>query len=238
MNLGIIVFDIIQFLLYSFLIGIAFYPITLLTEIIINNLSIYYLPFFAVGLIYLFFVTLILELWFLRLVLPKLKTGYYDTPNSKMFYIWTLNFTFSRMLFNDPVRNLILYFASLRFLAINALGGKVSLLSAISANVSLVDIPMLSIGKGGMIGAWSVISGHFMVNGKIGLGKVVIGDNVNIGAHTHIGPNVTIGNNVVIGVGCKISPLVEIGEGCIIEPLSVIPSGTRLEKGETFPLKN
>jgi hypothetical protein len=233
MEKGIILFEVLQFLFYSLILGIALTPCIFLIKFLFL-ISPILLAFSVVLIVWLFFLVVILELFIVRSLAPQLKKGYYNNPNSKMFYIWTSNFMFSRLLFNDPFRNIILYFATLRYLAITALGGKISLFSSISANVSIVDIPMLELGKGSMIGAWCVISGHFMIKDKIGIGKVVIGNNVNIGASTHIGPNVIIGDNTNVGIGCKISPLVEIGENCTIEPLTVIPSGTVIPDNTTY----
>ncbi len=235
-----ILFEALQWVIYTAIYSGGFYVTYKAFEVISANLS-GFLTFIAlVPLIYLFLLTIIMEVWLLRIILPaKLEPGYHDAPKSKAFAAWTINFVFNRALYIfDPVKNLILYSLFLRYLSVRALGGKISLFSSLSANVNITDFPMLSIGQGSVIGASCMISGHFINAGKIALGKVEIGKNVNIGAGTHIAPFVKIGDNTEIGAECRIAPLVQIGKNCIIKPMSVLPQGTRLSDGEVFPRNN
>ncbi len=189
------------------------------------------------NLIIVFILTLIFEVGFIRLLVPKMKEGFYEAPGSSMFYFWTLNLTLNRLLFFDPIKNIILYSATLRFFTFLALGAKFSYATSVSANTVFTDMQMFSVGKNSVIGAWTMISGHYINKGKLGLGMIVIGENVNIGTHCHIAPNVTIGNNTWVGAECRISPMVYIGSGCSIEPLTIIPPGTRINDGENYPKK-
>lgn len=237
MTIPLILYDILLYILFTLLYGGAVISTYFTGKFLFHVLPLILFLFSTPSLIIVFVVTLILETGIIRLILPKIKTGSYNAPNSKMFYIWTIHLTFNRLLFNHPVKNIILYSVNLRYLTFLALGGKLAYGTSISADVDFVDIPMLKIGAESVIGAGTAMTGHFINKEKITFGKVDIGKNVNIGAFCHIAPNVTIGDGTWIGAECKISPMVHIGSGCVIEPMSIVPPGTRIENGGTFPQK-
>ena len=71
--------------------------------------------------------------------------------------------------------------------------------------------------------------------GKTKVGKVVIGDNVFIGANCVVLPNVKIGNNVIVGAGCVVTK--DIPENSIVvgNPMRVIGETSQfLKKHEQF----
>ncbi|MCL2103779.1 MAG: UDP-3-O-(3-hydroxymyristoyl)glucosamine N-acyltransferase [Kiritimatiellaeota bacterium] len=71
--------------------------------------------------------------------------------------------------------------------------------------------PGVRLGKGGHVGAWTVIEGD-----------TVIGDNCIIEAQVFIGPQVRLGN------GCHVYPQVTIREGSIIGHRAILHSGVRI----------
>lgn len=235
MLLPLILYDIVLFIMATILYGCSFMVTILLAADFYHQLPLWLFFFTIPALVIVFVLTLIFGVFVLRLSTPSMKEGYYNSPGSGGFYIWTFYLALNRMIFLHPIKNIILYSATLRFFALRALGAKVAYASSISADVDLVDLPMVSIGKDSLVGAYTIITGHFINKEKIRLGKVVIGDNVNIGGYCHISPDVEIGDGSWIGTECRIAPMVYIGKNCIIEPMSVIPPGTRIEDGQTYP---
>ncbi len=171
-------------------------------------------------------------------LLPRMEEGHFPGPISKAFYVWTAYLTINRMIFLMPIKNIVLYSPLLRILAFRALGARLAYGTSISANVEFTDLPLIEVGEGSIIGAWSLLSGHYLNKGNLYLGKIIIGERVNVGGYCRIGPGVTIGNDSWIGADCQIAPMVTIGSGCTIEPLSVIQPGTRIPDGSTWPLQD
>lgn len=180
---------------------------------------------------------LLIEIWALRLCLPPLKKGHYQVPNSSAFVLWLLYFSLSRSLSLQPIKNIILYFASLRFLSHKALGAKIAFDVSISADVNLGDHSFIEIQSGSLIGAFTAISGHLMTPDKLFLASVKIGQGVNIGAACKIAAGVKIGDHSTIGAECKIAPMVTIGKHCTIDAMSYLPSGTRVPDHGVYPPK-
>lgn len=234
MILPLLLYEILIFLISVLTYGISalvtFHTGIFLYSLLGLNLFLIFSP----SLVVIFLLSLILSIWIIRLITPKLKEGTYDAPTSKMFYVWTIHFTLNRMVSIQPIRNLILYSVNLRYLLFTALGAKIAYGTSISADVDLNDLPMLNIGKNCVIGACSFITGHFINKGKITFGKITIEDNVNIGGFTHISPSVFIGKNSWVGAEARISPLVKISSDCTVDSGAFIPAGYRMEKGENF----
>ncbi len=235
MKLSLFAYDIALFLLASIIYGIGF----LLAAAAYQLVSIYLAwPFVALlmpAIVIVFILGVILGVAILNMLTPTMKAGYYAAPASKAFYIWTFYLSLNRLIFLQPIKNIVLYSAGLRYLAFHALGARLAYGTSISAEVAFTDLPMIQIGSGGVIGANSLLSGHYLNKGNLFIGPIRIGDRVNIGGYCRIGPNVEIGDDSWIGADCQISPMVTIGPGCTIEPMSVIPPGTRIAAGQTYP---
>ncbi|MEK7434675.1 MAG: hypothetical protein AABZ74_16190 [Cyanobacteriota bacterium] len=235
MILPLLLYDILLFIIsvltYGSAILLTFNTASFFYNII--NFQLFLLLTPAILIIFLFY--LILSIWVIRLLTPKLKEGSYDAPNSNMFYIWTIHFTLNRMVSIQPIKNIILYSVNLRYLMFRALGGKIAYGCSISADTDLNDLQMISIGKNCVVGACTFMTGHFINKGKITFGKITIENDVNIGGFCHISPNVSIAQNAWIGAETKISPLVKIGKNARIEPASLIKTGTRISDDSVFP---
>ncbi|MEZ0369156.1 MAG: DapH/DapD/GlmU-related protein [Candidatus Sericytochromatia bacterium] len=182
-----------------------------------------------------FVLGVILAVGILNLLLPNMKEGYYASPLSKGFYLWIAYLALNRMICLMPIKNIVLYSSVLRWLAFRALGARLAYASSISADVDFVDLPLIEIGEGCVIGAYSMLTGHYLNKGNLYLGHIKIGKRVNLGGYCRIGPGVEIGDDSWIGADCQIAPMVVIGAGCTIEPMTVIPPGTRIPPGQTYP---
>lgn len=235
MSLPFVLYDLVLWICFSLSHGLALAGALLLGQWLWQTLPlvVFALCLPSLGLVYLLGLFGVVRV--LRLFLPPLQSGYHAVPGSPGFYVWTLHFTLNRLLWLHPLKNLILYSASLRWLAFRALGGKVGFSTSISADVDFVDLPLIRIGAGSLIGSGSLLSGHFMSTEKLHLGPIEIGQGVNIGGNCQIGPHVSIGDGTWIGADCSLAPLVSIGKDCRIEPLSILPPGTELADGERWP---
>jgi acetyltransferase-like isoleucine patch superfamily enzyme len=235
MNIPFLIYDLLLWSLFSLSHGLALSATLVLGQCLWQVLPLWifgiFLPSF--GVFYLLCLMALVRL--LGWCLPRLKTGYHDVPGSPGFYIWTLHFSLNRLIWLHPIKNLILYSATLRWLAFRALGAKVAFSTSISADVDFVDLSLIEIGSQSLIGSGSLLSGHFMSTEKLHLGPILIGKEVNIGGGCQIGPHVSIGDGSWIGADCRLAPLVKIGKNCRIEPLSVLLPGTEVLDGETWP---
>lgn len=234
MRLSLGLFDLYFFLLVSLVYGGAF-AVCAQVFLFLDVVPWPWLGFLLPALGVLFVVTVIVGLGCLNLLLPPLKEGYHKAPLSAHFYLWSLYFSLNRILFLEPLKNMVLYSGILRYLAFKALGAKLAFGTSISANVTFTDLPMIEIGEGSLIGAYSQLTGHYINKGTLFLGKIKIGQRVNIGGYCRIAPAVEIGNDCWIGTDCQIAPMVTIGSGCTIEPMTYIPPGTRIPDGAVYP---
>ena len=182
-----------------------------------------------------FILGVIAGVGFLSFLLPTLKPGHYTAPTSPTFYIWTVYLSLNRLVFIEPLHSLILYSSVLRYLALRALGAKLAYGSSLSARVNFTDLPFIEIGEGCIVGANSFLTGHYLNKGNLFLGKIVIGQRVNVGGYCRVGPGVEIGDDTWIGTDCQIAPMVTVGKGCTIEPGSTLPPGTHLPDGSIYP---
>lgn len=234
MRASLIAYDLFLLLSFTLVYGAAFS----LAAWFFSGLS--FLPWpwlgFALPLtVGVFLLGLIVCVGLLTRLLPPMQEGYYAAPASRGFYLWIVYLALNRMIALLPIKNLILYSALLRWLAFRALGARLAYASSISADVDFVDLPLIEIGEECVIGAYSMLTGHYLNKGNLYLGRIRIGKRVNLGGYCRIGPGVEIGDDCWIGADCQIAPMVRIGAGCTIEPMSVIPPGTQLPDGATFP---
>lgn len=235
MRISLILYDFFLFGLLSFVYGSAF-ALGAGSFLLLHSILPWPWLGFALPLVGLAFILgLILAVGLLNLLLPSMREGYYAAPLSQGFYLWTVYLSLNRMIFIQPIKNLILYSPALRYLAFRALGAKLAYSSSISADVGFADLPLFEIGEGCVIGAHSALTGHYLNKGNLFLGRVKIGRRVNLGAYCRVGPNVEIGDDTWVGADCTIAPMVTIGAGCTIEPLTTVPPGTQIPAGTSYP---
>jgi acetyltransferase-like isoleucine patch superfamily enzyme len=201
----------------------------------------------------------------LRLLLPRVEPGRYPFPYDRRSVTWLLHFSLQRLLYLPVWRHFLFAFSTLRWLLLRALGGRVAFDMDTSSDVLLLDPPLVTIQSGSMIGAGSSLSGHYIEQGMLLLGRVLvergvqissgvqIGPGTTIGEHATIGPDcrlpadITIGPFAYLGAACHVSPGVRIGAnavlghqvgltpGVIVGEGAVIATGTRVPRGVVIP---
>ncbi len=235
MRFSLMLYDVLLFLVFFGVYGTAS-AVTAAVWLQLSPLMSWpWLGFLLPVMAVVFMLALIFCVAAFNFILPNMKSGHYTAPASGMFYLWTLYLTLNRVLFFDPIQNLMLYSPLLRFLALRALGAKMAYGSSVSARVALTDVPFIEVGEDCIIGANSLLTGHYLNKGNLFLGHIKIGNRVNVGGYCRMGPGVTIGDDTWIGADCQIAPMVTVGKNCTLEPGSVLPPGTQLADGETFP---
>jgi len=159
----------------------------------------------------------------LGLLLPRLKPGRHEFMKSAVFWSWVLRSLLRRALLLGPMKPLIFTSNVLRFLALRALGAKVAYDSDCSSDVDLLDPALLTVGSKSILGARTLVSGHYVDAGKLVLGEIVIGE------RTLLAVDVLVAPDVVIGAGCRVLGRAGIGPGSRIEDGAVIGAATNLE---------
>ncbi|MEM8960953.1 MAG: DapH/DapD/GlmU-related protein [Acidobacteriota bacterium] len=117
-----------------------------------------------------------------------------------------------------------------RYLYWRALGAKIAYGVNCSPFINVSDLPLITIGKGTTIGAYSHISAHLLRGDRLIVAPVTIGQGVELGIQCVIGPGTRIGNDSTIGANCAIGLHTTIGEDV------QIGAGNRLI-AETIPDK-
>jgi acetyltransferase-like isoleucine patch superfamily enzyme len=165
------------------------------------------LPVWAVGFLILFAGTL----GAVRLALPKLEPGNYPFPGHRQSMAWLFHFGLQRLMNQRLWSTLILSFASLRWLMLRALGGRVAFGIQTSNDVLITDPSLLTVGPGSMLAAGTFVAGHLVENGRLTLAPVVLGAGVQLMGQVVVAPGVAIGDDTVVGPGTKILSGVRIG---------------------------
>jgi|GEM_PF-1054175 acetyltransferase-like isoleucine patch superfamily enzyme len=191
----------------------------------------------------LFLVGCIGMVGLVRSLLPRLEPGSYPFPEHSQTTVWLLHFALQRIV-NLPLwSSLINAFATLRWLALTALGAKVAFNMRSSVDVSIVDHSLVELGPECMLGAGTQVSGHFIEDDQLILAPVSIGAGAQIMGDAGLAPGVVIGPNAVIGPGSKLLPRVRVGEeafigvgcmvyqGVVIGPSAIIGHQATLETG-------
>lgn len=163
----------------------------------------------------------------ITLLLPRLRPGRHEFMKSTVFWSWVLRSLFRRALLLGPMKPVIFTSNVLRFLALRALGAKVAYDSDCSSDVDLLDPALLRVGRKSILGARTLISGHYVDAGKLVLGEIVIGEG------TLLAVDVLVAPDNVIGDRCRILGRAGLGPGCRIEDGAVLGAEATLEGGTT-----
>lgn len=147
---------------------------------------------------------------------PSVGFGVYPMFSKKFIY-WFLRDTLADIIlcssFLNNLRNRIDFLRYIYFVIINFRPPKKMIFAS---DVIILDPNMFVYGNNLFFGYATMISGHFVKNGKLFLTQGRIGSNTSIGAKCNIANGVKIGDNVQIGFG------VSIGVQCIIEDNVII----------------
>jgi hypothetical protein len=102
------------------------------------------IPFFALA----FLLAMIAMALLVRLALPRLEPGTHAFPGSRAAKAWLAHLALARIVALPLWSNLVMAFASLRFLALRARGARVAFDIEASLDVYLGDAPLLEVGSG------------------------------------------------------------------------------------------
>jgi hypothetical protein len=194
--------------------------------------SFFYTPGFIFQLVFLFFA-LYFSLCFMALAIPKVQPGHYELSDPKV-RLWFIGFVFGRIwhfpVFMYPIFNSLL----LRTLFLRCLGCRAPLNSAISSDLSIYDPHLVEIGQNVVIGMKSTIVPHYIVHGKLYLGKVSIGEGSLVGAGASIIAGSTIGKNVKINGGCTLLPDSQLPDGVNLKSFGVISKSDQFSENQNI----
>ncbi len=110
------------------------------------------------------------------------------------------------------------------------MGAKIGKNVSIGKDVLLQDLSVVEIGNDVILGQSCRISGHLLArNGKVIIGKVIVGDKTVIGGHALISPDVIIGKGCLIGVNALVFPGSRIPDGTIVPPFTVYKNKTEFK---------
>jgi acetyltransferase-like isoleucine patch superfamily enzyme len=129
-----------------------------------------------------------------------MREGTFSMNMNIGFLAWALNLALGRSIRIFQVQDLIYSSYTLKYFYWKAMGANIKYGINSSMYVNMIDLPLISIGSGSMIGDDVQISCHIMFDGRLYLKKVTIGENSSVGVKCQIGPGTKIGNN------CEIAP--------------------------------
>lgn len=144
---------------------------------------------------------------FLR-VLP-LQEGYLE-PGSRAEFVAQVNILFYLMLFNSLIRTDFLP-VPLKTLVYSFLGTKFG--SNSFSPGTILDPPLTVIGDNTIIGHAATLYSHAIEGHHFALDRIVLGNNVTVGAHAVIMSGVTVGDGAIISAGAIVKKGTRIGAG-------------------------
>jgi acetyltransferase-like isoleucine patch superfamily enzyme len=161
---------------------------------------------------YAFLAALLTLTWLVRALLPRLEPGTHRFPSSRMAVAWLLHFALQRVVGLPIWSYLFFAFATLRWLLLRALGCRAGFNIDTSVDALVIDASLVEIGDEVMLGAGSVLVGHFMENDTIRLARVRLGTAVQVLGGAVVSPGVVVGDECVLGPESKLLPYVQVGE--------------------------
>jgi acetyltransferase-like isoleucine patch superfamily enzyme len=141
----------------------------------------------------------ILFIYLIRISLPKVKAGRYKMDFNKGFIAWALNLALGRAVRVFQLQDFIYSSFTLKYLYWKAMGADIAFGVNSSMYVNLVDLPLIKVGKGSMLGDEVQIGCHLIQDNAIYLKEVTVGENTFIGINCKLGPGTKIGNNCLVG---------------------------------------
>lgn len=144
---------------------------------------------------------------FLR-VFP-LQEGYIE-PGSRAEFVAQVNILFYLMLFNSLIRTEFLP-VPLKTLVYSFLGTKIG--SNSFSPGTILDPPLTEIGDNTIIGHAATLYSHAIEGHHFSLERIVLGDNVTVGAHAIIMSGVVVGDGAIVSAGAVVKKGTRIGPG-------------------------
>jgi serine acetyltransferase len=166
------------------------------------------------GVMYILALVVLIYCWafviyrlFLR-VLP-LEEGYIE-PGSRAEFVAQVNILFYLMLFNSLIRTEFLP-VPLKTLVYSLLGTKIG--SNSFSPGTILDPPLTEIGDNSIIGHAATLYSHAIEGHHFALERIVLGNNVTVGAHAIIMSGVTVGDGAIVSAGAVVKKGTRIGPG-------------------------
>jgi UDP-3-O-[3-hydroxymyristoyl] glucosamine N-acyltransferase len=175
-------------------------------------------------LVPLFLVGLVFTAGVLRILLPRPRPGRYPFPWHPQSVVWLLHFAVQRFMYLPLWRHFLFSFSTLRWMLLRALGCRSAFDIDTGSDVQVLDPCLVELGPGVMIGAGSMLAAHAVEGRTLYLGRIVLGEGVQVANNAGIGPGVTIGEYTVIGPECRIGadssfgPFAHLGAACLVSP--------------------
>jgi hypothetical protein len=135
-----------------------------------------------------------------RLVAPRLKPGIYPMGMNRGMFGWYCNLALNRAVRVSALWPLVNSSHVLKFLYFRAMGARIAFGINTSLDITFVDMPLISIGKGCTLSEGLAISCHTFVGDKLLLKPVTIGRNVFLGMDCLIGLGSRIEDEAWIGM--------------------------------------
>lgn len=187
-------------------------------------------PLLVVPALVVFLVTLVLSVGALTLLCPRLVPGRVALMKGP-FMVWMVRSLLRRILFAPGLKWFLFTSNVLRFLTLRALGAKVAFTANMSADVDVLDPSLLEVGPGAVIGARSLLSGHYVEGGVLILGKISIGAKALIAADVTVGPGATIGEGATCQVRAAVGPGATVGRGATLKGDAALDVGAEVGDG-------
>jgi serine acetyltransferase len=166
------------------------------------------------GVIYIIALAVLIYGWafviyrlFLR-VMP-LEEGYIE-PGSRAEFVAQVNILFYLMLFNSLIRAEFLP-VPLKTLVYSLLGTKIG--SNSFSPGTILDPPLTEIGDNSIIGHAATLYSHAIEGHHFALERIILGNNVTVGAHAIIMSGVTVGDGAIVSAGAVVKKGTRIGPG-------------------------
>ncbi|OUR95373.1 hypothetical protein A9Q84_16180 [Halobacteriovorax marinus] len=176
--------------------------IPILTSWFVTITCIYYCKVLGILLSPLIFtLTLCLVILLLRLPLKKLRKSVFPIGFNKEYISWFLNLSLTRAVLSSGISNFLYSMSWSRYLIFRSLGAKVSYVSIFALNAEITDLPLITVGRGTLVGDHAKLSCHFFNKNKVILKPISIGENCTVLANTVVAPGTKASDNEIIGKG-------------------------------------
>ena len=164
------------------------------------------------GVIYVILLVLFVYLWafvayrlFLRFC--PLQEGYVE-PGTRAEFAAQVNILFYLMLFNTLIRTEFLP-VPVKTLVYAILGTRIGTNSFSPGTI--LDPPLTEIGDNTIIGHHATLYSHAIEGSRFSLDKIVLGNNVTVGAHAIIMSDVIVGDGAIVSAGAIVRKGARIG---------------------------
>lgn len=166
------------------------------------------------GVVYVIVLVTLVYAWafvvyrlFLRIV--PLQEGTIE-PGSRGEFAAQVNILFYLMLFNSLIRTDFLP-VPMKTMVYSFLGTKIG--SNSFSPGTILDPPLTVIGDNTIIGHAATLYSHAIEGSHFALERIVLGNNVTVGAHAIIMSGVTVGDGAIVSAGAVVKKGTQIGPG-------------------------